>query len=289
MFAGGCGKVRLLPNRYIELEYIEFTGTQYINTGIQPLNHKVEAKFQVSNTWDLSPVFGTETTNPEIYLHFTVRNNSYYYPVYGNERNFGIANTGIHTVIMNSGEQSSHFLDKNAFSTGSNTGSAGALSIGHRHDNAFLKGKIYSFKVTSRDTGLTIQDFIPCQNPDGVIGMYETLSQTFYANAGEGEFIAGPNLEYNENSFLAGVATGRQMKGWCYAPVYVGKTWFFGYFGDDVEECFGISYIVPETYCTKIHHQRQIVWTIPDLYADKFESHKYFYCKSMKPAFYSRG
>ena len=54
----------------------------------------------------------------------------------------------------------------------------------------FSKAKIYSFQLYS-ETKLE-RNFIPAQRKaDGVIGMYETVTKTFFTNAGTGEFIGG--------------------------------------------------------------------------------------------------
>jgi hypothetical protein len=53
--------------------------------------------------------------------------------------------------------------------------------------------KLYYFK-TFDSNGIDItHNFIPARrNSDGVLGMYDTVSNTFFTNAGTGEFIAGP-------------------------------------------------------------------------------------------------
>ena len=41
------------------------------------------------------------------------------------------------------------------------------------------------------DNGTLVRDMIPCKDPDGNIGMYDTVNAVFYGNAGTGEFVAG--------------------------------------------------------------------------------------------------
>jgi len=41
-----------------------------------------------------------------------------------------------------------------------------------------------------------VGDFIPARrNSDGVLGMYDTVTQTFLTNGGTGDFIAGPVVQ----------------------------------------------------------------------------------------------
>jgi hypothetical protein len=53
-----------------------------------------------------------------------------------------------------------------------------------------MRGKI--FYVQIYDNNILVRDFIPARrNSDGVLGMYDTVTNTFFTNAGTGEFIAG--------------------------------------------------------------------------------------------------
>ena len=62
-------------------------------------------------------------------------------------------------------------------------------------NNTINKGKvkIYNFKLKEGSTPSVIQNLVPARrNSDGVLGMYDTVSNTFFTNKGTGEFIAGP-------------------------------------------------------------------------------------------------
>jgi hypothetical protein len=50
--------------------------------------------------------------------------------------------------------------------------------------------KLYSFKLY--DNGTLIRNYIPAKRAsDSVIGLYDTVNNEFYENAGTGTFIAG--------------------------------------------------------------------------------------------------
>ena len=53
---------RILPNGYTELEYIETTGTQYIDTTIQPFNkysHEIVIDFEPTEFYNYNQLFGS--------------------------------------------------------------------------------------------------------------------------------------------------------------------------------------------------------------------------------------
>jgi hypothetical protein len=65
-----------------------------------------------------------------------------------------------------------------------------ALCFGNRATNYF-NGRIFQLDLSL--DGSLVRNFIPARrNSDGVLGMYDTVSNTFFTNAGTGEFIAGP-------------------------------------------------------------------------------------------------
>lgn len=41
------------------------------------------------------------------------------------------------------------------------------------------------------DNDILVGDFVPCINPDGIVGMYDMVEKIFYGNDGTGTFIAG--------------------------------------------------------------------------------------------------
>ena len=54
--------------------------------------------------------------------------------------------------------------------------------------------KNYGFKIT--EDGVLKRNFIPAKrNSDNVVGMWDTVTQTFFTNSGSGTFIAGPVVQ----------------------------------------------------------------------------------------------
>lgn len=52
--------------------------------------------------------------------------------------------------------------------------------------------KLYSFKIS--ENGQLVRDFLPCRNASGVAGLYDPVTERFYANAGTGAFIGSDEI-----------------------------------------------------------------------------------------------
>ena len=186
-----------LPDGYTELEYIQSTGTQYINTGVQPnQNTRVTATAYLTpsnvGTW----LFGTRNANSDSTFGFLSYKNAYRSDY----------NTDQKTTIP--ATYSDPFeIDKNKNQTQINGETEATSSVGTFQCNyplilfannsggnisGFGSGKIYQLSVY--DNGILVRNFIPCQNPSGEIGLYDTENSQFYGNAGTGVFIAGPEV-----------------------------------------------------------------------------------------------
>ena len=100
---------------YRILNYIEFTGTQYIDTGIIPSNHMTEVKFDHSSSNDIM-LFGTASNGG--YYEFQPARGTYYYGTNGTQRNNGVLRLNtIRTVIYN-GENGLIKVNDDIISTG---------------------------------------------------------------------------------------------------------------------------------------------------------------------------
>ena len=52
-----------------------------------------------------------------------------------------------------------------------------------------ISAKLYYFQIYDAD--VLVRDFVPCKNSNGVVGLYDLVSNAFYQNAGSGVFTAG--------------------------------------------------------------------------------------------------
>ncbi|MCQ2580972.1 MAG: hypothetical protein MJ164_02270, partial [Alphaproteobacteria bacterium] len=205
-----------LPAGYTELEYIESTGTQYIDTGyiFTSENEKITADFQVTDLthgeqdkfllgtqsadtskgmiWvDLFRYTGS-TTIGNWYVRFGSSSSAAGFV--GNENTRYQIELSKNTFKLYSGETLIGSLSPNWIGTFQNT----PLTVFGRLSNVGEFGestpaKFWSLKIQNGDT-LTL-DLIPAKRlSDNAIGMFDTVSQTFFTNAGTGDFIAGPEV-----------------------------------------------------------------------------------------------
>ena len=189
----------LLPSGYTQVEYIQSDGAQYIDTGFKPnQDTRVIGDMQfMTNTSDKeSALFGYRVAvNSQKYNFYqyngTIRspyNNSVGYTTTLSTGKISIDKnknvTSVNGVVTSNVSYASFQCSGNMYLFGLNlNGSLSATQGGRR---------IYTCKIYDNDT--LIRDFIPCKNPDGVIGMYDIVNSKFYQNSGSDEFVAGDEV-----------------------------------------------------------------------------------------------
>lgn len=220
---------RILPEGYTQLDYIESTGTQYIDTGrFSTPNTKFEMDYistkQLGDTFQC--LFGSQNGNytRRFYILLgSAKNNVQLQFPHDNDHPLFMQNDGTFTsiqkntdVIVNAGEKNKIIFDNINRSvtigqyTSVSTSTYEILPSNHnililaKNDNTtptsnFATGKLYRFKWY--ENNVSTMDFVPCKNASNVVGLYDLVSQTFFGNAGTGDFVAGnevsiPNPDY---------------------------------------------------------------------------------------------
>lgn len=191
---------------YTKLEYIESTGTQYINTGITPRATKLQVNFKMQSLTNKYQSFFGAVDDPSrigyrIYRQepsasFSFQAGTLFHNVSADLNNpiecqTTINNGGDATFVVNGRTTSvdDNFntqFDANMMIFTSSLGNTGRIS----GTGAF---KLWSFQIIKDDE----EKFngVPARrNSDNVLGVYDTVSDTFFTNAGTGEFIAGPEV-----------------------------------------------------------------------------------------------
>lgn len=201
----------LLPTEYQQVEYIESTGTQYIDTGVVGNeNTCVELDFYTNS--DKLNVFGSRTSSTENSITIGV---AYYVSVsekcvFGDFYSYDAIRVYYDIVNLTSG-RFTVYLSKNsryikhggevvaenttpvttAFTTPTNM-LLGNIGGDPPSNSTIFKGRVYSCKIWNGDT--LVRNFIPCyRKSDNVIGMYDLVSGTLYTNSGTGTFVKGAN------------------------------------------------------------------------------------------------
>ena len=204
-----------LPSGYRKLEYIQSSGTQYIDTGLKPKhNTRVVMDLQLLSTAGIPYVFGTWAGGMNncfsVYWWTNVHNS--WGVDYGTQRS-AIPQTNWNkrlTVDLNQNvvtvDGISYTLTATTF-TATNNLFLLALNNGNNAID-YTVAKVYGCKIY--DNGMLVRDFIPCKNASGVIGLWDDVNSAYYQNAGSGTFTSGPEIKGAHKTLIDG--TGYDVK-----------------------------------------------------------------------------
>ena len=201
-----------IPSEYEEVEYIESTGTQYINTGINTntTTSRYETKINPSSVSGTMGIFGTRND-------YTSANQSSMnaFIIDGTFRLDWLSGTFSSSARISTNTEYEISITRglatinNVNYTSGNTTSIDSLypfyvgtfnNAGSVYSNGF-SGKIYYSKLYNNN--ILVFDGVPCyRKSDNEIGMYDLVSNTFFTNAGTGNFIVGLTKE-NESISLS--------------------------------------------------------------------------------------
>lgn len=205
------GGESILPDVYQQVEYIEASGTQYIDTGYTAsLNTDIEIEFAFTSLGESNiNVFGSRTgayenDNIEV-LYASISGVRQLVADFGNAQNYRtngvISADTIYKVICNKNQRT--IYDGNriiAQSTRANTSAfTGTYNLYLFATNngvstaLNLDGRFYNCKI--RENNTLVRELIPCyRKSDNEIGMYDVVNDVFYTNAGTGTFTKGDNV-----------------------------------------------------------------------------------------------
>ena len=195
-------KGMFLPDDYIQLEYIQSNGTQWIDVGVKAnQNTKAEIKFEITgNATGSNAVFGSRTSYTS--NAFNVWSKCGNGNIGANYCKAGAINS---TIAQAANVTYYITLEKNKLSVNGNvttfTQNTNFTTPGNIYlfniyggdatstgtSNRILIGKVYSFKLY--DSDIIIRNMIPSRRKsDNVIGMYDMVSRQFFTNSGTGSF-----------------------------------------------------------------------------------------------------
>ena len=185
-----------LPSDYIQLEYIQSSGSQYINTGFKP---NQDTKISITVDFPLSGttwLYGGRTSAGSNSLGFLCEGNSKYRFDYASSTNeLATKPTGKFTIDS---DKNKCYINGELVFTATYTTFASPVNmyIFNNNNNGSLSGgssaKLYNCSIY--DNGVLIRNFIPCKNESGTVGLYDSVNNQFYQNAGSGTFVAGPEI-----------------------------------------------------------------------------------------------
>ncbi len=197
-----CAVHAALPSGYTQLDYIASSGTQYIDTGVAPkTTTRVICDFRLTAMpsdrvrcgWasaSSKEAFWFGTDNDHANFSSSVSGNSVQantgVPVDTTRHTFDISASAIKfdgTTVANSGAAFTDAASGNTmYLFASRQGWNPAIG-------AYGSMEIYSCQIYSGDT--PVRDFVPARRgSDDAVGLYDTVSGSFFMNAGTGHFIA---------------------------------------------------------------------------------------------------
>ena len=181
--------------QYIDLSYIESTGTQHIDTGITPdETTKIEVQFQETIKYGSWPkVFGSEIGHDNMSFKMDLRN-SIYYDYIDTEYSFSNSEvspfdiphlTSLERGLIKYDNKTKTFSEARQWSNDYNI----YLFACNRSGSAIENGALKMFYCKIWKNGELVRDYIPKYSVDDKEnGLFDRVSQTFFKSAGSGKF-----------------------------------------------------------------------------------------------------
>ena len=186
-----------LPSEYQQVEYIESTGTQYINTGvIGKTGLRIVAEMGYA-TPGLG-LFGCRYVNTRFFV--VLWPSPYFDFGYGGDIATGIKveNRKIYNIDFDTSTHPKRFGIDGVYKTSSEHHDA-PVSIyifcyNFNKPTSFSKS-IFKSMTIADENGELLRNFVPCyRESDGEIGVYDLVNGVFYTNSGSGTFIKGEDV-----------------------------------------------------------------------------------------------
>ena len=203
---GNSEKMQLIPKEYQQVEYIETTGTQYIDSGV-PLKNglKIIVDWIYKDADSGNSYTGGHIGSPgnRWLIGSQRQNNNYFFAV-------GTGNTttgfkfGNRDIVEAYWENKASYIKVNGVQS---TSSFNHLALADEPDYTFYMGAvnrngsassipkltIYSWKFYQND--VLIRDFIPCyRKTDNRAGLYDLVENKFHTYQGSGALLMGENI-----------------------------------------------------------------------------------------------
>ncbi len=184
-----------LPAGYTQLEYIESTGTQYIDTGIKTsLDTELEAKINFSAV-SSQMLWGNNSgsNSGRITTYFASNAICRFGNVAQTVNLVSVISAGTDYVIKQN--KNGIYRDGTAVLSYSASGdfeSDTSMYIGSARGTSAAGFSGLLKTAIIRKNGVVVFNGVPAKNSSNVVGMYDLVSGQFFTNQGNGDFTAGP-------------------------------------------------------------------------------------------------
>ena len=223
-------KKKGIPSRYQEVEYIESTGTQYIDTGVLNLDQDCEISCeymltQTPPTTDYAPtMFGARGSGVEVFLSFSgYQQNSY--ANFGDITQFTLNCYTHETKYKFKINKTNITVNNNiirTYTAGDFICNINSLKIFCTATESFkTSARLYSFTISKNN--VFIRNFIPVYDTlTQKYGMWESVQGKFYGNDGTGDFkgsIVGYTV-VGSPTITDGVVSGFSASDYVSVPIF---------------------------------------------------------------------
>ena len=200
-----------LPSGYTKLNYIENQGnaSTYIDTGYIP-NQNTKLRSLVStNTSSMASMgfigtyrYGFSLSTTRFYAYINTSNQQFTATIQTNTQYLIEIDNITRYVYLNGALLGTIGTGTMNFPIGGN------FWIGrlNNYNAEYFNGKIYYNEFL--ENGISVQKMIPCEDSNGNIGMYDTVTDTFFSNQGTSPFISGgealtPNYQNGDEIIIS--------------------------------------------------------------------------------------
>lgn len=184
-----------LPSGYTQLQHIESTGTQHINTDFVPnQDTRVVCDAQFTDISGTVTILGQRYTSAaqKSFTWISISGNlrSYYHSYYG------VVATSDKSRHVYELDKNKTIIDGNTVRTWSYASFTADFPIfifaNNEQGTASFHAKMKLYACQIYDNGTLVRDYVPAmRNADGAIGLYDQKNGVFYTNAGSGAFEHG--------------------------------------------------------------------------------------------------
>ena len=186
-----------LPTGYTELEYIESTGTQRIDTGVKPnKNTRVIMDLEVSESQNTAGHLCSVVGSKYWILSFNPTTQGWWKTRYGSSdiASFSESINTRERLNINKNKNTTTILGETISFPEEELSMLYQMSLFCRNSSGtydlYLSAKLYSCKIYDGEN--ILHDFAPCKNEAGNVGLYDFIDSKFYGNSGTGTFLEGP-------------------------------------------------------------------------------------------------
>lgn len=187
---------RRLPTGFTEVEYLQSSGTEWIDIGtnVNTATDEIELYFQLTESANYKWIFGQHDDNARLGLGTGDGSNKRNVAYYNNTTK--VNNTemydSMHQCLVNSNGIYLNGTKIANYASFSSTSTLYLFNLNNSPAVYVCKGKVWAYR--QKRNGVLIRDMIPCLDTNNVPCMYDVVNNKAYYNQGTGTFSYGHTI-----------------------------------------------------------------------------------------------